>query len=201
MTLNKITSQVPQVSLPEDVRGDWSVQRFEVTERAAELCNLRAAFGHSRERIVAGTYTKLCHQGSIVMSDTPTECRDHLPLYYRASGHILISGLGLGVAIQACLLKLGVTQVTVIEIANEVIQLVAPHYQARFGERFEVIQADIRTWKPSKGTKYDAVWHDIWNTLCPDNWEDMKTLKRRFQFYTHWQQCWCEDETHYRQGR
>lgn len=186
---------IPGVTLPKGVCGDWSVQRFEVTERAAELCNLRAAFGHGRERIVAGWYTKLCHQTHIVMSDTPTERRDHLPLYYRASGHVLISGLGLGVAVQACLQKSGVTPVTVIEIANEVIQLVAPHYQERFGDRFEVILADIRGWKPNKGTRYDAIWHDIWNEICSDNWSEMKRLKRRFQPYARWQQCWCEDET------
>lgn len=125
------------------------------------------------------------------MSDTPDEIRDLYPIVWKAQGHVLINGLGLGVVLQACLQKEDVTRATVIEISPDVIALVAPHYREKYGDRFEVIQADALAWKPPKGVRYGAVWHDIWDTICWENLESMKLLHRRYGRRADWQGSWC----------
>jgi hypothetical protein len=30
--------------------------------------------------------------------------------------------------------------------------------------------------------KYDTVYFDIWESTCPDNWEEMKTLTKKFKY-------------------
>lgn len=83
-----------------------------------------------------------------------------------------------------------VDHVTVIEKSPDVIALVAPHYLARYGERLTVVEADILEWKPAKGERWNAAWYDIWNDLCADNLENMKTLHRRFGKKVDWQGSW-----------
>jgi hypothetical protein len=188
--------EIPNVTVPEGISGGWTVKRFEVTEETAKFSRLRAAIGHSREYVDAGWYTKLCNPyGTIVMSDTLAEKDDHAHAVAIAYGQVLITGLGLGVVTQACLLKPDVKKVTVIELEQDVINLVAPHYQSMFGDRIEIFCANAYTWPIPKGSKYDTAWHDIWNHICGDNWEDMKRLKRHYQRHVKWQGCWCEVET------
>jgi hypothetical protein len=191
-----LNERMPLVTVPEGKSGKWSVVRFTVSEEDAKFTRLQAAIGgRARDYVPEGTYTKLCNEGGVVMSDTPSERREHYPIVFEAKGHVLMSGLGIGMALQACLLKPVVESVTVIEIEADVIALVAPHYQAMFGDRFKLVHADVREWKPAKGIKYQAVWHDIWSDICSDNWPDMVRIKRRFQHYAEWQGCWCEAET------
>jgi spermidine synthase len=121
------------------------------------------------------------------MSDTDAELRDLSAIAYSATGHVLLNGLGLGVVLQACLAKSEVTKVTVIEVDADVIELVARHYE---DPRVKIIHADALTYRPPKGTRYGAVWHDIWDGSCSDNLEQMKLLHRRYGRLTDWQGSW-----------
>ncbi len=141
-----------------------------------------------------GSHTRLTHRGEVVMSDTPAECRDHFPLVGHLQGNVLINGLGLGVALQGVLDSSNVELLTVVEISEDVIQLVAGHYQKRYGDRLIVIHADALFWKPPKGTRYDTVWHDIWPTICGDHWYEMKRLHRRYGHWCNWQGSWCRSQ-------
>ncbi|MDD5010210.1 MAG: hypothetical protein PHC68_17635 [Syntrophorhabdaceae bacterium] len=180
-----------KVTVPEGRSGDWVVQKFTVT-KGDEKWERYYALLHSHRRFVPeGTYTRLLHNGQLIMSDTPQELRDHLVMYGKAHGRILINGLGLGVILQACLQKEEVAHATVIEISEDVISLVGPHYEKMFGDRVEIIQADAMTWKPPKGIRYRAVWHDIWPEIYPENLEEMKILHRRYGRITDWQGSWC----------
>jgi hypothetical protein len=192
---------MPMVTVPEGESGKWKVNRFSLSEEDVKLARLRMAIGHSRDYTPPGTYTKLTNNGCIVMSDTYTERRDHIWAYMEAKGNVLISGLGLGMIAQSMLLKKNrdggnaVEKVTIIELSPDVISLVAPHYQEMFGDRIEIINASILEWKPPRDAKYDFIWHDIWNDVCGDNWEEMKRVKRRFWKFSKNQLCWCEVET------
>jgi spermidine synthase len=131
------------------------------------------------------------------MSDTPAEQDDHREFVQRARGRILINGLGLGMVLQACLERrkwqsdeYAVEHATVVEISPAVIALVAPHYQARYGDRLTIVQADALTWQPPKGERYAAVWHDIWPDICTDNLPQMHTLHRRYGRRADWQGSW-----------
>ena len=190
-----------KVDVPEGISGDWQVERFEVTEEQASFARLRASL-HApyRESPPAGYYTRLMRRGWLVMSDTPAEIRDHRWAISEAKGSVLVNGLGLGVVVQAMLNRPQVEHLTVIEISPDVIALVGPHYQSRYGDRLEIIEADALTWKPPKGVRYDVVWHDIWGDICSDNLPEMHKLHRKYGRRTDWQGSWCRAECEWQRG-
>jgi spermidine synthase len=125
------------------------------------------------------------------MSDTNAEMRDHMQFVCQASGRVLINGLGLGMVLGAVLAKDSVTHVTVVELSQDVIDLVAAHYAC---DRLEVVCCSAFDYKPPKGLRYNAVWHDIWDDLCGDNLPEMTKLKRKYGSKTDWQGCWAEGQ-------
>ena len=192
-----------KVDVPEGESNGWKVECVTVTPEDEELEKLRAMIHFSRRYVPAGTYTRLLHSGCTVMSDTPDEISDHIFAIGMAEGRVLVNGLGLGVVVQAMLNKPEVEHVTVVELSPDVIQLVAPHYLARYSDRLEVVQANALEYQPPKGERYTVVWHDIWNDICSDNLEDMHRLHRKYGRYADWQGSWCREECEYnnRQGR
>ena len=184
-----------QVDVPEGQIGDWWIEKHTVTKEEAALGAMRAAFGSGR-CVPEGTYTGLKRKGgfggsTLVMSDSPDEIRDHWEPIHKATGHCLVNGLGLGVVLNAMLMKDEVEHVTVIELSTDVIQLVEPHWREKWGDRFTVINADAFEHKPPKGERYNVVWHDIWDTICADNLPDMHKLHRKYGRRADWQGSWC----------
>lgn len=174
---------IPKVSIPEGSRGLWSVRRIEIGDSVA----MRLRERHFRP----GTYTQLVHKRrGLVMSDTPAERYDHVGFVRAATGDVLMSGLGIGMCLGGVLQKDTVKSVTVIEIDPDVIELVAPHYS---DPRVTIINADVMSWRPSAGTQFDAVWHDIWDDICADNKSQMATLNRRYARKAKWKGCWSQD--------
>jgi len=130
------------------------------------------------------------------MSDTPAEMTDHYSFVRQAKGNVLINGLGIGMVLNAILKNDSpaskVEKVTVIEIDQDVIGLVGPHYLR--DHRVEIVHADAFDYQPPKGVRYDAVWHDIWDTICTDNLDAMAMLHRKYGRRTDWQGSWCRNE-------
>ena len=124
------------------------------------------------------------------MSDTPDEMGDHYFAVQEAVGKCFIVGLGIGMVLNAMALKEAVKKVIVIEKSPEIIELVSDFYQEKFGEKIEIICADIFEWKPPKEEYYDVVWFDIWDELCSDNLDEMSTLHRRFGKKAKWKGSW-----------
>lgn len=170
---------IPQVSIPTGSRGAWRIER-----RTFGRDSLAAI----RERNFApGTFTQLWRGPTLVMSDTPAEMRDHVSFVRSATRHVLIAGLGIGMCLNAVLLRPAVTSVTVVELDADLIALVGPHYA---DQRVTIVQADVMTWQPPKGVRYGAAWFDIWDHISADNLPEMKTLSRRFGRRTDWHGCW-----------
>lgn len=98
-----------KVAVPEGAKGQWRIQRFTITQEKADHYNFRQRFnnhGIAVRDVVAGTYTKLSSTYiDPMMSDTPAEITDHLYAIEKAKGHVLITGLGIGMVINACLKK------------------------------------------------------------------------------------------------
>jgi len=191
------------VDVPEGQSGSYRIERFEVTDEDAKRERFRSiiAFGARRISVPPGQYTRLINTATfdrLVMSDTPAEIGDHLGAINRAKGQVLINGLGLGLVVQAVLQKPEVEHVTVIEISPDVIALVGDHYQERFGDRLEIIEADALAWQPPKGMRYDVVWHDIWDNICSDNLPEMHKLHRKYGRRADWQGSWCRAECEWR---
>jgi spermidine synthase len=92
--------------------------------------------------------------------------------------------------LNAALRKPEVEHVTVVEQSEDVIKLVASHYE---GPRVTIVHADAMTYQPPTGAKFGAVWHDIWDDICADNLDEMKILHRRYGRRTVWQGSWARE--------
>lgn len=179
--------------IPEGTSGDWSVEHFTVSDEDIRIFNLRCAFqpGGYRRQMTPGTYMRLKRGRTLVMSNTPAELADHSWFVYKAARNILVNGLGLGCVVRELLLKPDVKRVTVIEKSADVVALVAPHIT---DSRLNIIEADAFDWKPPKGERYGAVWHDIWDDICADNLPEMHKLHRKYGRRTDYQESWCRDD-------
>jgi hypothetical protein len=173
-----------KVDLPEMSKGEWTVKKFKVD--SLDFSSL--AFGRSTPPI-GETFTKLLRGRTLVMSDTPAEQCDHYMAVRMAKGNCLINGLGIGMVLKNILLKPEVTSVTVVEISQDLIDLISPYYQ---DERVTYVCASAYDYQPPKGVRYDMVWHDIWDTICADNLEEMAKLHRKYGKRTDWQDSWCK---------
>ena len=184
-----------KVDIPEGENSPWKIERFTVTDEDVKLHNMRCSFqpGMGNRYMVAGTYTRLMRGGTLVMSDTRAEIMDHFDFIRHAKGRVLINGLGMGWVVEALFQKPEVEDIIVVEISPELIELVGPHYFDKLpeGKLFSIVNADALEYKPEKGVRFDAVWHDIWDHICADNLEDMKKLHRKYGRRTDWQGSWC----------
>lgn len=175
-----------EINVPDGVSGDWSVETFEVKENefSQRISLLKTGRG-----VPEGKYKRLMRNGTCVMSNTPDEIRDFIGFVWKASGSILVNGLGIGVLLKALLNKTDVTDITVIEKSEDVIKLVAETYLS--DKRVTIINADAFDYVPPKGKVYNAVWHDIWDYICSDNLEEMKQLHRKYGKKAEYQESWC----------
>ena len=187
--MTSILNVVPKVNIPEGKSGDYEIVRVQIEDNPV----MRIREPHFE----SGEYTQLRRNGGLMMSDTPKERMDHWRFVDKATGNVLISGLGIGMCVHAVLLKPEVTSVTVLEISEDVINLVAPYYTK--DKRVTVIHTDAMSWKPPKCVMYDAVWHDIWDDICTDNLPEMATLNRRYSRKARWKGCWSQNELRQRQ--
>jgi spermidine synthase len=188
-----------KVDVPEGEKGDWKIERFFVGEKdglwqIAELIN-------SGRHVPEGNYTRLTRNGSVIMSDTPDEISDHYTAIRKAKGTVLIAGLGLGMYLNAVASKDEVTHVTVVEKSQDVLDLVAEHYNKKFPGKITFVKADIFEYKPAKNEKYDCAWFDIWDNLCTDNLEQMTILHRRFSRRASWKGSWGKEYLQYQKRR
>lgn len=194
-------------TVPEGSSGNWAVVKFAVSRHDADFANLRASIhGRSYEQIKAGEYTRLIRKTpdstweTLVMSDTPMEQATSRWFVRSAEGHVLINGLGLGLVAIAVATKPDVRSVLIVELAQDVIDLVAPTILAA-SPKITIVQGDAFTFKPPLpvwnggpyGGKFDWGWHDIWDNICGDNLEQMKKLHRRYGRWVKHQMSWGRD--------
>jgi len=196
-------SELYKVDIPEGVCGNWKVEKITVTKEDEKNGRMSAMFAGHYRFVREGTYTRLKRGNVTVMSDTPDEIRDHYEAIHKAHGLCLVNGLGLGMVAAAMLNKPEVSEVWVVELSPEVIQLVGTVLKGRYGPRLRIIQANALEYKPPKGIRFDVVWHDIWDTISADNMGDMKLLHRRYGRICNWQESWCRDivRCHYREDQ
>jgi len=208
---------VHQVSIPCGTQGAWTLDKFTLDRRrnnsasSAERKVIDQAIGLVDRSIPAGTYSRIWKRepsgrAVTVMTDTPAEIREHLPIIDQAHGRCLVNGLGLGMVAAALLAKESVDCVVVIEQSPDVIALVAPTLFERFGrKRLQVLNGDAFTcdlWMgyfaqdgrtaPQEHPMWDFAWHDIWDDITDLNIAEMEKLRQRFATTARWQECWAE---------
>ena len=177
--------QVP-INIPDGQSGEWEVETKVINEEAAKRSWLHGLMNGSGRYSPAGTYRGLLYKGEVIMSNTPNEIGDHYPLFRNASGRVLINGLGLGMCIEMIIDK--VDHITAVEISEDIIKLVGLYYKDN--PKVEIVHTDAFEYKPEKGIRFNAVWHDVWPEICTDNLPEMARLHRKYGRLTDWQGSW-----------
>lgn len=111
-------------------------------------------------------------------------------------GDVLITGLGLGVVVEAVLrdAESTVGRVTVVELSPDVIALVAPHLRSRYPGKVEIVQADAFTWEPPWDRHFTVGWHDIWpDPHPPAVATETRRLREHHAPWCAWQGTWPEE--------
>lgn len=174
------------LQLKEASSGDWKVEQFTITDNEAKIHNIRETLNCRGRFISSGTYWRLKCGSEVVMSNTPAEIDDHIRFISKASGNVLIAGLGLGMVVKALLDKPEVHHITVVEKSEDVIKLVSPYYQ---DSRVTIVHQDIFDYKPTD--TFDYAWFDIWTYISEENYIEMKKLNRKFAKYVRVKKHWC----------
>lgn len=141
------TARVPP-SLKDQTFGPWDIQR-QLTYTRFEFAGL---FRHTYATIHLGL-------GECVMEDSPTELRQHLPIWLRGHGRVLVTGMGLGCVVRGLLANPDVEHIDVIEIDRRILDAVGPEFAG--DDRVGLIHGDALA-HPINGERWDFAWHDIW---------------------------------------
>jgi hypothetical protein len=178
---------------PVGSKGRWTVSHFTIPEQS--LAVLRAVRDGGRG-CAPGQYSRLLRdKNTIVMTDTDAEMIDFLQGIREIKGRVLMGGLGLGLAVKALLMLDTVSYIEVVELDQDLIDLVGPHYK---DPRLRIVQGDIFKYRCERNvTKFDWAWYDIWDTISDDNLPEMRRLRRRFANRMSGngkQLCWAEKE-------
>lgn len=171
------------------VSNGVSVSRFEVTKDSFENWRNTVLYGRGTR---PGRYSMLSVDGTLWMSDTDAECRDHSVAVWAADsykgGTGIVNGLGLGCVIGAWLDVLD--HVTVVEADARIIDTVGAWYESTYPGRITIWHGDAYTVKLPVGARWDVAWHDVWPTITSDNLPEMATLHRRYGKRVAWQESW-----------
>ena len=173
---------------PDATHGTAAIQSY----RADGLTALRAAI-HGENVREGDVCTQLLINGHLVMSDSRDEYRDHITAINRATGRVLINGLGLGCYLAAILTKPDVRRVDVVEINPDVLALVAPHFYDDERVRFHRADAYEQAKRWPSGIRWDVAWHDIWPDKCTDDLKHHARLSRSYGRRVDWQGCWAHE--------
>ena len=147
-------ARVPQDILPYQKFGMWEIRRAGYADNSPYPIGLPSAMllRHTEATIHLET-------GECVMEDSEKELRQHLPIWMRGRGRILITGLGLGCVVRGLLAGPDVEHIDVIEIDRRILDVVGPEFAGE--DRVNLIHGDALK-HPVAGERWDYAWHDIW---------------------------------------
>lgn len=188
--------------VPQGVKGRASVQH--VTVDAGGGRTACYVYGEFKAPSPPGTYVSLCvrndtGESQLMMSDFHYERATCVEVVWRAHGHVLIAGLGLGMILHPMLKKQEVRSIIVIEKYQDVVDLIAPTLPP--SRKLSIVRDDIFQWMPPRGNRYDVIWFDIWTDIEACRLGEMRQLHRRFRPYLNdsnprrWMESWHRRET------
>jgi hypothetical protein len=157
-------------------KENFSIRRMEASDTWAVSTKRHMLYGvrplNKKFPIQVAFHELLNKDGRRLTSDMPVEVYSQFIEFSKCGGHVLIGGLGLGMAAEMILLQPQVTSVTVIELEKDIIDLVKPQVDPRI----EVVHADLyeylHAWKPTaRIARYDSAYFDIWYETGELVWE------------------------------
>ena len=187
--------------IPEGSVGSARVTHFTVTRADSSFAALRSVVTGRRAEIVSpGRYARLSIEGELVMTDTTMERRTNRPLIEHARGHVLVSGLGLGMVVFGLLAKKpAIRSLVVLEVSPDVIALIQPYLPV--DARLTIVQVDVFGWDgwqdhaehgwqgqgwrgrsprrglSRKGPQFDTIYFDIWPSIQASNIPSAELLR------------------------
>ncbi len=176
--------------VPVGQSGPWIIDRYEVVAPRADVRDGRADWAISPP----GAYTRLRLGNRIFMTDQVDEWWTQRPAIIEATrrgGRVLLTGLGLGLVAESMLNAPIVERVVIVEASSDVIALVGPFLEDRYGPRIEIVHASAFDWAPQPGARFTVGWHDIWeNPVAPECEPEERELVARYGPYCDWQGTW-----------
>lgn len=182
--------------------GKWEIRVANVGEAESKRHNTSEAIqalqhGTAMRPVKPGTYRQLIRDNeTIVMSDTEHEIKDSYPVFdfvsYRNPERILINGLGLGIVPRGILSMSPTVEIDIVELDMEVVALTGAQFFNN--PQVHIYHGDALTMKWPPKVRWDLAWHDIWDFISVDNYEDMKTLHRKYQGRVGLQLSWSKRE-------
>lgn len=162
MDVNTILTAMRAEAIPEAWSGLWFVHKYRLkhgqeTIRQGKSVMLPAGV-YTYLRVLTDSTIHKIDPGEIVMEDTPFELRTHLNFILRASGRVLITGLGLGCVIRGLQQNPKVEQIVCIENSKDVLKLVQSYMPMA---KLTIIEADALEWTATNTDKFDCAWHDL----------------------------------------
>lgn len=181
--------------IPEGRSGSWRIETFEVEPVPAEADPDIPDWMLSPP----GRYTRLKDNHVVFMTDLYYEWftqKIAMQQALRRGGHVLISGLGLGMVVESILRAPDspVEKITVLELSADVMTLCGSYLERQFSDRLEILQADVYAWQPPAGQHYSVVWHDIWpNPQAPEVEGERIRLEERYGHRCNWHGSWPQE--------
>jgi hypothetical protein len=177
-----------RVKVPTGKAGPWTVRRFTPKLDLAYMRHMRDGRPPG-----IGVFTALNHKDrGMIMSDTCPEVDDFMRVGQNLAGHVLVTGLGIGMAVHILTtyrpVAKNVKSITVVEIDRQVVRLTGRFYE-KSDPRVRIINADAWEWEPPPGTMFDAAWHDIWDVGGASR--EWRRIKARYRKWVSGEQhCW-----------
>ena len=174
-------------------KGEARLDIFSVSKKDSRFTAIRQASNPGRmEFVPEGKYMRLFVGGQLVMSDTNMERDTNQEFLWRAHGHVLLGGLGLGMVVLAAQDKSEVKSITVLELSQDVIDLVVP--QLPLSKKVTVVTADVfQQFILANEPQFDTIYMDIWPNICSDNFAAMLELREKYSRCLNpngWFGCW-----------
>jgi hypothetical protein len=173
--IDRWTLPWPEIHVPSYLPGrvgDWELRRqFQPVLR-----------GYFRGLQTAGENYLLTRRDRVWMSLSAVEIESLAPHIPHMRGHVVIAGLGMGLALYNALLRPAVRRVTVLEHDPEVIALFdairGPDWPA--ADRFAIEAVDARAWRSA--APIDYLYADIWDKIgAAEAAADTRTMCRNLR--------------------
>lgn len=91
-------------------------------------------------------------------------------------GTILVTGLGMGIILEAATQNPNIENIVCVEIEPKLIDYFKPAYPS-----VVFVQADAKKWRPTK--LFDFIWHDIFSELNAESVAEYEFLKLEYAPY------------------
>lgn len=154
-------ARVPDTLKPQSF-GLWTIKRVSADAIVSPFGSLdfqlKVGFRSYTLLTRATMATLHLEDGEVVMEDSRRELRKHLPIWLRAKGNVLVTGLGLGCVVRGLLASPHVAQITVVEIDPDILRVVGREFLG--DPRVRMIHGDA--FKVQLRDSFDFAWHDLW---------------------------------------